>query len=208
MAGASPNMSMFFPTIIGLTSFVATLFTILVIDSFGRKTILYIGSWGYIVSLGFVGALFGIYVDAFNFQIKAIDAQAVAVVESDAESNVVELVDSTTAQAESQAVNDAASRVENANLSISSTPEKEGIHKIVVIRVLVGLMGVFSDHALRQGACIWVFLSEIFPNGVRAQGRALGSLVYRVLAALVSGTFPRYLGSLALQKSSFCSWNL
>ncbi len=86
--------------------------------------------------------------------------------ESDAENKVVELADSTTDQAESQAVNDASSTVENANLSISSTSEKEEIHTIVVIGVLVGLMVFISAHALGQ-ACVWVFLNEIFPNRVR-----------------------------------------
>ena len=203
MAGASPSMSMFFPTIIGLTNFVATLLAIFVIDSFGRKTLMYIGSWGYIVSLGLVGALFGIYADAFNSQIKAIDEQATVVVERDVENSVVELEGNITAQANSQTIDDRSSSEENDGASISPIPEKEEIPKFVVLGVLVGLMVFISAHALGQGACIWVFLSEIFPNGVRAQGQALGSLVHWVLAALVSGTFPPLLGFLGPSKVFF-----
>ena len=203
MAGARPSMSMFFPTIIGLTNFVATLLAIFVIDSFGRKTLMYIGSWGYIVSLGLVGALFGIYADAFNSQIKAIDEQAAVVIERDVENSVVELEGNITAQANSQTIDDRSSSEENDGASISPIPEKEEIPKFVVLGVLVGLMVFISAHALGQGACIWVFLSEIFPNGVRAQGQALGSLVHWVLAALVSGTFPPLLGGLGPSKVFF-----
>ena len=37
---------------------------------------------------------------------------------------------------------------------------------------------------------IWVFLSEIFPNRVRARGQALGSSTHWVMAALISWSFP------------------
>ena len=191
-------MSMFFPTIIGLTNFVATLLAILVIDSFGRKTLMYIGSWGYIVSLGLVGALFGIYADAFNSQIQAIEEQAVVVVERDVENSVAESEENITSPADSQTVDNYSSNGEKD--SIPSVTEKKGIPKFVVLGVLVGLMVFISAHALGQGACIWVFLSEIFPNGVRAQGQALGSLVHWLLAALVSGTFPPLLGLLGPSK--------
>ena len=201
MAGASPSMSMFFPTIIGLTNFVATLLAILVIDSFGRKTLMYIGSWGYIVSLGLVGALFGIYADAFNSQIQAIEEQAVVVVERDVENSVAESEENITSPADSQTVDNYSSNGETD--SIPSVTEKEGIPKFVVLGGLVGLMVFISAHALGQGACIWVFLSEIFPNGVRAQGQALGSLVHWLLAALVSGTFPPLLGLLGPSKVFF-----
>jgi hypothetical protein len=37
---------------------------------------------------------------------------------------------------------------------------------------------------------IWVYISEIFPNRVRAQGQSLGSAVHWVMNALISGIFP------------------
>jgi MFS transporter, SP family, arabinose:H+ symporter len=44
--------------------------------------------------------------------------------------------------------------------------------------------------AFSQGAVIWVFISEIFPNEVRAKGQALGSFTHWVMAALIAFTFP------------------
>ncbi|MFT4031535.1 MAG: sugar porter family MFS transporter [Siphonobacter sp.] len=44
--------------------------------------------------------------------------------------------------------------------------------------------------AFSQGAVIWVFISEIFPNSIRAQGQALGSFTHWFMAALIAFTFP------------------
>ena len=46
--------------------------------------------------------------------------------------------------------------------------------------------------AFSQGAVIWVFISEIFPNAVRAQGQALGSFTHWIMAALIAFTFPYF----------------
>ncbi len=56
--------------------------------------------------------------------------------------------------------------------------------------VLVGLLGFIAAFAISQGAVIWVFISEIFPNQVRAKGQTLGSLTHWVMAALVAFSFP------------------
>lgn len=56
--------------------------------------------------------------------------------------------------------------------------------------VLASLMVFIASHAFGQGAVIWVYLSEIFPNRVRAQGQALGSFTHWVFAAGISWTFP------------------
>jgi hypothetical protein len=44
--------------------------------------------------------------------------------------------------------------------------------------------------AFSQGAVIWVFISEIFPNKVRAKGQTLGSTTHWVMAALIAFSFP------------------
>ncbi len=49
--------------------------------------------------------------------------------------------------------------------------------------VLVSLLVFIASHAFGQGAVIWVFISEIFPNRVRARGQALGSFTHWVMAA-------------------------
>lgn len=56
--------------------------------------------------------------------------------------------------------------------------------------VLAGLLAFQASHAFGQGAVIWVFISEIFPNAVRAKGQALGSFTHWFMAAVVSWTFP------------------
>ncbi|WP_460615605.1 sugar porter family MFS transporter [Hymenobacter seoulensis] len=46
--------------------------------------------------------------------------------------------------------------------------------------------------AFSQGAVIWVFISEIFPNTVRAKGQALGSSTHWIMAAIIAFTFPYF----------------
>ena len=47
-----------------------------------------------------------------------------------------------------------------------------------------------AAHAIGQGAVIWVFISEIFPNHLRASGQAFGSSTHWVLAAIVPSLVP------------------
>jgi len=47
-----------------------------------------------------------------------------------------------------------------------------------------------AAHAIGQGAVIWVFISEIFPNKLRAAGQSFGSSVHWVLAALIPSFIP------------------
>jgi sugar porter (SP) family MFS transporter len=56
--------------------------------------------------------------------------------------------------------------------------------------VLISLLVFIASHAFGQGAVIWVFISEIFPNRVRARGQALGSFTHWFMAAVISWTFP------------------
>ncbi len=56
--------------------------------------------------------------------------------------------------------------------------------------VIVYLIGFIAFFAFSQGAVIWVFISEIFPNAVRSQGGSLGSFTHWIMAAIISFTFP------------------
>ncbi|WP_312357366.1 sugar porter family MFS transporter [Sphingobacterium multivorum] len=56
--------------------------------------------------------------------------------------------------------------------------------------LLFYIMGFIASFALSQGAVIWVFLAEIFPNEVRAQGSSLGSTTHWLFAAIISWVFP------------------
>jgi sugar porter (SP) family MFS transporter len=56
--------------------------------------------------------------------------------------------------------------------------------------LLVSLLVFIAAHGFGQGAVIWVFISEIFPNRVRARGQALGSFTHWAMNAVISWTFP------------------
>jgi MFS transporter, SP family, xylose:H+ symportor len=56
--------------------------------------------------------------------------------------------------------------------------------------VLGSLMAFIAFFAFSQGSVIWVFLSEIFPNRVRARGQSLGTFTHWFWCAIVSWTFP------------------
>jgi sugar porter (SP) family MFS transporter len=58
------------------------------------------------------------------------------------------------------------------------------------VLLLGALIGYIAFFAFSQGAVIWVYLSEIFPNRVRARGQALGSFTHWFWAAVVSWSFP------------------
>jgi sugar porter (SP) family MFS transporter len=58
------------------------------------------------------------------------------------------------------------------------------------IFVPICLFVYIAFFAMSQGAVIWVFIAEIFPNKVRAKGQALGSFTHWILAAIIAFTFP------------------
>ncbi|MCW3094274.1 MAG: sugar transporter [Ferruginibacter sp.] len=108
---------------IGLVNMVFTLLGVSLIDRFGRKKLMLIGSLGYILSLGLIAA-------AFHFEYSSG----------------------------------------------------------MIVPLLVFLF--IASHAIGQGAVIWVFISEIFPNGVRSYGQSLGCTTHWVLAAIITSIFP------------------
>jgi len=108
--------------IIGFTNLVFTIAAMTVIDQFGRRKLMLVGSVGYIVSLS--AAAYSFYTGAGG--------------------------------------------------------------KLVLVSFIVFI----ASHAFGQGAVIWVFIGEVFPNRVRARGQALGSFTHWVMAALISWTFP------------------
>ncbi len=58
--------------------------------------------------------------------------------------------------------------------------------------VFVSLLVFIASHAVGQGAVIWVFIGEIFPNHLRARGQAFGSFIHWIFAAAISQTFPLF----------------
>jgi sugar porter (SP) family MFS transporter len=123
MTGLSKDTALLQAVSIGVTNMLFTLLAISVIDKFGRKTLLIIGSVGMVVFLGLV---------AWSFATKNYGSYS----------------------------------------------------------VMFYLVGFIAFFAFSQGAVIWVFISEIFPNKVRSQGQTLGSSTHWVMAAVISLTFP------------------
>ncbi|MEM0931248.1 MAG: sugar porter family MFS transporter [Bacteroidota bacterium] len=53
-----------------------------------------------------------------------------------------------------------------------------------------------ASHAIGQGAVIWVFISEVFPNHLRGAGQAFGCSTHWVLAALIPSFVPFLFGTI------------
>ena len=59
------------------------------------------------------------------------------------------------------------------------------------------IFAFIAAHAVGQGAVIWVFISEIFPNRHRAEGQTLGCSTHWVFAALLVTVFPAMVSAFA-----------
>ncbi len=129
MTGLGKQSSLLSSVGIGAVNLLFTLIALNFIDRFGRRTLMMIGSFGLILTLGLVSRAF--YLNDFG-----------------------------------------------------------GLMITVLLLVYIAFF------AFSQGAVIWVFISEIFPNQVRAKGQTLGSLTHWVMAAIVAFSFPMLAESL------------
>jgi MFS family permease len=124
-AGLASKESLRNSIFIGATNLAFTFVGLYLIDRIGRKTLLIIGSIGYIISLSLVAY-------AFKF---------------------------------------------------SASPNF----------LLTFLLLFIASHAIGQGAVIWVFISEIFPNKIRARGISFGASTHWVCAAIITLITPIFL---------------
>jgi MFS transporter, SP family, arabinose:H+ symporter len=60
-------------------------------------------------------------------------------------------------------------------------------HQSALLWLLIAYIAFF---AFSQGAVIWVYLAEVFPNNIRAKGQSLGSFTHWIMNASISGIFP------------------
>ena len=123
MAGIGKDAAFLSTAGIGVFNLVFTILGWSLIDKFGRRTLMFIGSFGYIVSLGLI---------SYSFY--------------------------------------------------------QGSGQFITAYVFLFI----AAHAVGQGAVIWVFISEIFPNSVRATGTSFGCLTHWVWAAIVAQVFPYF----------------
>lgn len=122
MAGMGADAALLSSVGVGVVNLIFTMLGLLLIDRFGRRLLMYVGSVGYIVSLSAISYAF-------------------------------------------------------------FTQTFAGATIPVLIFVFI------AAHAVGQGAVIWVFISEIFPNAVRSYGNSLGSSTHWIFAALIAGNF-------------------
>jgi len=124
-AGLAAKESLFNSIAIGGTNLIFTFVGLYLIDRLGRKTLLLIGSFGYIISLSLVSYAFYAHTGP--------------------------------------------------------------------IFLMTFLLMFIAAHAVGQGAVIWVFISEIFPNKIRSAGQSFGASIHWVFAALITLVTPYFL---------------
>jgi MFS family permease len=197
---------------IGITNLIFTFVGLWLIDRLGRRTLLYIGSFGYILSLGLCAAAFFAWAPQFKAASAAVDVKAA--VKSLAEANPArvaplqeeleqkqEHLTAATADPASGAkpvsfsdVADLKSIRSLADTALDAASHASGRGGLIV---LLGIFGFIAAHAIGQGTVIWVFISEIFPNRHRAEGQALGSTTHWICAALLTTFFPAMIAAFA-----------
>jgi MFS family permease len=197
---------------IGLTNLVFTFVGLYLIDRLGRRTLLYIGSFGYIASLGLCAFAFFNWAPQFKAASAAVDvkstagalasanpARQAALTDELAAKKTALVAAAATAGSGAQPVEfggdatlDQVTAVADAALKQASFASGPG-----GLIVLLCIFAFIAAHAVGQGAVIWVFISEIFPNSARAAGQSLGSATHWVFAAGLTTVFPLMMAALA-----------
>ncbi len=121
-AGLAASDSLISSVSIGFVNLIFTMFGLRLIDKYGRRYLMKIGSVGYIVSLISIGVCF--------------------------------------------------------------------IYSLNSYLLLSFILVFIASHAIGQGTVIWVFISEIFPNSLRAKGQSLGTATHWIFAALITALTP------------------
>jgi MFS transporter, SP family, arabinose:H+ symporter len=196
---------------LGLTNLVFTFVGLWLIDKIGRRALLYVGSVGYIASLGICAYVF-LSTPTFQVASAANDMAASAAVLANVESgdrymsvedrarfeaayaaqktDLAAITASAWYEGEAAVVPDTAGAEEVAAIAAAVKAEAAQLLGLAGIVVLMALMAFIAAHAVGQGAVIWVFIAEIFPNDHRAAGQALGSSTHWICAAVLTTAFP------------------
>jgi SP family arabinose:H+ symporter-like MFS transporter len=197
---------------IGVTNLVFTFVGLWLIDRLGRRTLLYIGSFGYILSLGLCATAFFKWAPQFKAASSAVDVKsAVAALENanPARKDALTAGLEASKAALSQATADASSGAKPVSFTLETTPAEAAAAAATALQqasaasdfgglmVLICIFAFIASHAIGQGAVIWVFISEIFPDHCRASGQALGSATHWVFAAALTTVFPIMMARLA-----------
>ncbi len=194
---------------IGVTNLVFTFVGLYLIDRLGRRTLLYVGSLGYIASLGLCAVVFFTYAPPFDVASKAIAVKELCEkVESEKARTERDQADLAEKYAKAKAAlieTSSREEYEGEALTIASDAGPAAVKEIAEkalkeasqfagaggTMVLLCIFAFIAAHAIGQGAVIWVFIGEIFPNRSRASGQALGSFTHWMFAALLTQFFPK-----------------
>lgn len=197
---------------IGVTNLIFTFIGLWLIDRLGRRTLLYIGSFGYILSLGLCAFAFFTWAPQFKAASAAVDVKsAVDGLRTANPARVAKLTADLEGRKQALA---AASSVPASGAQPVTFPPEASLETVKAaantalleaskaaghggLMVLVCIFAFIAAHAVGQGAVIWVFISEIFPNRHRAEGQAFGSATHWVFAALLTTFFPLMMAALA-----------
>ncbi len=197
---------------IGVTNLIFTFVGLWLIDRLGRRTLLFIGSFGYIASLGLCAWAFFHWAPQFGVASNAWDLIGLAGKLEQADTPNRARVEEDFAAARKalvKAASDAryepglvripddaapAAAKQIAEEALAKASKSAGSGGLVV---LLCIFAFIASHAIGQGAVIWVFISEIFPNRHRAEGQALGSFTHWVCAALITTLFPKVVTAFA-----------
>jgi len=196
---------------LGITNLIFTFAGLALIDKLGRRTLLFIGSIGYIASLGICAWAF-LSTPAFKVVSAAGDLESAAntviaveagerfVAEKDrpgvyaaydkAKAAFTEAQSQEESPRQSSVIPADATYTETSALAAEATAAAKQSLGFKSMLVLFCLIGFIAAHAIGQGTVIWVFIGEIFPNDHRAAGQALGSATHWVCAAVLSFLFP------------------
>ncbi|TWU42077.1 sugar porter family MFS transporter [Novipirellula artificiosorum] len=187
---------------IGLTNLIFTFVGLYLIDRLGRKTLLFIGAIGYIVSLGLCSYTF--FANASEFKVASTAIEVVGVIEKieqspTPDSYAEDLSEAKTAFAASVTddyrgepitIREEASVAEWKTIAQQAVTDASEASNPAGMIVLLCIFGFIAAHAVGQGAVIWVLISEIFPNKYRAAGQSLGSFTHWIFAAMLTLVFP------------------
>ncbi len=218
MTGLGQQAAMMQSVGIGVINLLFTFVGLYLIDRLGRRTLLYIGSFGYITSLGLCAWVFLVYAPQFGVANAAIavkgsittleqaealptpKAEDLAKFETDVKRATESFVIASQApeyEGDAVVIADGASLsdvVAMADAAMTRASEASGAGGTMV---MLCIFAFIAAHAIGQGAVIWVLISEIFPNRHRAAGQSLGSFTHWIFAALLTSVFPWFIGNFA-----------
>jgi MFS transporter, SP family, arabinose:H+ symporter len=202
---------------IGLVNLVFTMVGLWLIDRAGRRSLLVIGSLGYIASLAVVAATFfanetPLQVAGNALALRDAEQKLQAAEAAEVSGPRLKSLQAKAADAQRALVASALREdYEGPPLEIAGDASHADIIAVAdqaanaaiaqvgggSTIVLLGILTFIASHAVGQGAVIWVLISEVFPNEHRAVGNSIGSGTHWVFAALITLFFPVAVGSFA-----------